>query len=340
MQKVVTFGEILLRLSTAEHLRFSQANSFKANYGGGEFNVAVSLSNYGIPTEFVTRLPDNDIGRSALMEIRKQNVSSENIVYGGDRLGIYFLETGAGVRGSKVVYDREHSAISEIELGMIDWEKVFQNASVFHWSGVTAAISQNAADVCLEAVKVAKKMGILITSDLNYRSKLWQYGKEPKDIMPELLKYSNVILGDLDTAFMMLGKARVNPDYKNTDSLAPYYDLLFEQCPDLKYMATTLRYSVSASHQQIGGVFYDKEKFYASVVREVTPVVDRVGSGDAFMAGIIYGLLNHNYGHQQTIDFAMAACCLKHTISGDFNLATLEEVEALAKGNSSGVVSR
>ena len=340
MQKVVTFGEIMLRLSTERHLRFSQANFFMANYGGGEFNVAVSLSNYGMSTEFVTRLPNNDIGQSALMEIRKRNVSSEHIVYGGDRLGIYFLETGAGTRGSKVVYDRNHSAISDIEVGMIDWENVFQNASTFHWSGVTPAISQNAADVCLEAVKVAKKMGLLITSDLNYRSKLWQYGKEPKDIMPELLKYSHVILGDLDTAFMMTGKDKVNPDYKDTASLPKYYDLLFEQCPDLKYVATTLRYSVSASHQQIGGIFYDKKQLYRAEVREVTPVVDRVGSGDAFMGGIIYGLLNVEFDHQHTINFAVAACCLKHTISGDFNLATVDEVEQMVGGNTSGIVSR
>lgn len=340
MQKVVTFGEIMLRLSTESHLRFSQANSFTANYGGGEFNVAVSLSNYGISTEFVTRLPENDLGNAALMQIRKHEVSSEHIVFGGDRLGIYFLETGAGSRGSKVIYDRSRSAIAEIEVGMIDWERVFQNTSVFHWSGVTPAISQNAADVCLEAIKVAHKKGILITSDLNYRSKLWQYGKQPKDVVPELLKYSNVILGDIDTAFMMLGKEKVNPDYKNTNSLSQYYDRLFEQCPHLNYVATTLRYSVSASHQQIGGLLYDKKNFYASVVREVNPVVDRVGSGDAFMAGIIYGLLNADFDAQQTIDFAVAACCLKHTIQGDFNLATREEVEVLAHGDGSGIVSR
>lgn len=340
MQKVVTFGEIMLRLSTENHLRFSQANSFTANYGGGEFNVAVSLSNYGIPTEFVTRLPENDLGQAALMNIRKHKVSSEHIVFGGDRLGIYFLETGAGIRGSKVVYDRNRSAIAEIEVGMIDWERVFHNTSVFHWSGVTPAISQNAADVCLEAIKVAHKMGILITADLNYRSKLWQYGKQPKDVMPELLKYSNVILGDIDTAFMMLGKEKVNPDYKNTNSLAQYYDRLFEHCPHLNYVATTLRYSVSASHQRIGGLFYDKKNLYKSVVREVTPVVDRVGSGDAFMAGIIYGLLNVDFDAQQIIDFAVAACCLKHTIQGDFNLVTREEVEALANGDGSGIVSR
>lgn len=340
MQKVVTFGEIMLRLSTDRHLRFSQSEYFKANYGGGEFNVAVSLVNYGFPAEFVTRLPENDIGRSALNEIRKQNVSSQHIVYGGDRLGIYFLETGAGMRGSKVVYDRKDSAIAEIEVGMIDWEKVFENATVFFWSGLTPAISQNAADVCLEAVKVAQKMGLLIATDLNYRSKLWKYGKAPKEIMPELLKYSHVILGDLETAFMMLGQDKVTPDYQDTESLPPHYDRLFEHCPDLEYVATTLRYSISASHQQIGGVLYDKTNLYTAEVRDVTPVVDRVGSGDAFMGGFLFGLLQDAYDPQYTINFAVAACCLKHTIAGDINLATREEVEEMVKGNSSGIVSR
>lgn len=340
MQKVVTFGEIMLRLSPEQNLRFSQANSFKANYGGGEFNVAVSLSNYGIATEFITRLPDNDIGKSALMEMRKHNVSTKNIVYGGERLGIYFLETGAGVRGSKVIYDRSSSAMATVEVGMVNWEQVFQNTSVFHWSGVTPAISQKAADVCLEAVKVAKKMGILITTDLNYRSKLWQYGKEPREIMPELLKYSNVILGDLDTAFMMTGKDKVNPDYSNTDSLIKHYDSIFEDFPDLKYVATTLRYSVSASHQQIGGVFYDKKNIYTAAVRDVMPVVDRVGSGDAFMGGLIYAMLTNSSDPQYVIDYAVAACCLKHTISGDFNLVDKEEVEAIVNGSVSGIVSR
>lgn len=340
MKKVVTFGEIMLRLSTERHLRFSQANFFGVSYGGGEFNVAVSLANYGIPSEFVTRLPDNDMGDCVLMEIRKRNVLSDHIVTGGDRLGIYFLETGAGTRGSKVVYDRANSSMAQIQPGMINWEEVFKDTAVFHWSGVTPAISQSSAEVCLEAVKVAHKMGITITSDLNYRSKLWKYGKEPKDIMPELLSYSNVILGDLDTAFFMLGKAPKHPNYQDKESLPNMYDLLFEQFPNLEMVSTTLRYSVSASHQQIGGVLYDKKQLYYADIREVTPVVDRVGSGDAFMGGIIYGILNQSYDKQQTLNFAVAACCLKHTVSGDVNLVTLEEVQQMASGNSSGKVSR
>ncbi|MCM4167283.1 5-dehydro-2-deoxygluconokinase [Arenibacter antarcticus] len=340
MKKVVTFGEILLRLSTERHLRFSQATNFNATYGGGEFNVAVSLANFGIDAEFVTRLPKNDIGDCALKEILKYKVAADHVQFGGDRLGIYFLETGAGTRGSKVIYDRENSAIANIEIDTIDWESVFGDAQWFHWSGVTPAISSNAAAVCLEAVKMAHKMGLTISSDLNYRSKLWKYGKEPKEVMPELLQYSHVILGDLDTAFFMTGKEKKEPDYQNTASLPTLYDDLFDSCPDLKFVATTLRYSVNASHQKIGGILYDGKTIYNAEIREVTPVVDRVGSGDAFMGGLIYSLLQDSQDKQQAINFAAAACCLKHTISGDFNLATLEEISQLAAGDSSGKVSR
>lgn len=339
-QKVVTFGEIMMRLSTEKHLRFSQAHTFEVNYGGGEFNVAASLSNFGIATEFVTRLPDNDLGQTALMHIRKHDVASGHCVLGGSRLGLYFLETGAGLRGSKVVYDRSRSAIAEIEVGMIDWEQVFQDAAVFHWSGITPAISQNAAEVCLEAVKKASDMGVLITTDLNYRSKLWQYGKSPHEIMPQLLSYSNLILGDLDTAFMMLGQKKIQPDYKNSAALPQLYDKLFQGLPNLKYITTSLRYAINASHQQIGGVWYDGNTLITSPVRDVAHVVDRVGSGDAFMAGIIYGLLRQEDNPQYIIDFAVAACCLKHTIAGDVNWATRQEVEALMQGSGSGVVSR
>lgn len=340
MSKVVTFGEIMLRLSTERHLRFSQAKTFAASYGGGEFNVAVSLANYGIPAEFITRLPENEIGACALKEMRKFNVESKNVIYGGERLGLYYLETGAGTRGSNVVYDRANSSMATIEKGSIDWESVLKDATWFHWSGITPAISQAAADECLEAIKVAHKLGITISSDLNYRSKLWQYGKEPNQVMPELLKYSNIISGDIDTAFFMLGKDKVNPNYQNETSLPVLYDQLFEICPNLKIAATTLRYSVSASHQRIGGILYDKKTIYTADIKEVTPVVDRVGSGDAFMGGLIYGLLKDNDNKQRALNIAVAACCLKHTISGDYNLITLDEIEKLLTGNGSGKVSR
>lgn len=340
MKKIITFGEILLRLSTERHLRVSQASHFNASYAGGEFNVAVSLANYGMDTSFVTRLPVNDIGESALQEIRRARVGTDHIIFGGDRLGIYFLETGASMRGSKVIYDRANSAMAHIEVGTINWESVFQDAHWFHWSGVTPAISAKAAAVCLEAVKVAHRMGLTISADLNYRSKLWKYGKEPKDIMPDLLKYSHIILGDLDTAFFMSGKEKKDPDYNDDDTLHKLYDTLFDSFPDLKFTATTLRYSHNASLQEIGGILYDGNSVYRSVTREIDPVVDRVGSGDAFMGGLIYGLLQYSDDYRKTIDFASAACCLKHTFSGDLNRASLEEVERLAAGDSSGLVSR
>src|SRR5690606_13700552 len=340
MKKVITFGEILLRLSTERHLRFSQAANLNATFGGGEFNVAASLANYGMDTEFITRLPMNDIGKAALREIRKAGVGTNHILYGGERLGIYFLETGASMRGSKVIYDRAHSAMAEIETGSIDWESVFRDAQCFHWSGVTPAISANAAAVCLEAVKAAHQMGLTVSADLNYRSKLWKYGKEPKEVMPGLLQYSHIILGDLDTAFFMCGKEKEDPDYNEDTLVRELYDTLFQNFPNLKFTATTLRYSVSASHQLIGGILYDRKDMYRSIIKEINPVVDRVGSGDAFMGGLIYGLLHYPGDHQKTIDFASAACCLKHTVSGDLNRASLEEILQFASGDSSGKVSR
>lgn len=340
MNRVVTFGEIMLRLSTERHLRFSQAKFFAASYGGGEFNVAVSLANYGVLSEFVTRIPDNDIGACALREVRKLNVSAEHIQIGGDRLGTYYLETGAGTRGSNVVYDRSGSSFATISKGQFDWEEILQNATWFHWSGITPAISESAALECLEALKAASKLGLTISCDLNYRSKLWKYGKEPHEIMPELLKYSHVILGDIDTAYFMLGLEKVNPDYQNTAALPKLFDKIFTHCPDLTVVSTTLRYSVSASHQRIGGILYNKVHLYSAELKEVTPVIDRVGSGDAFMGGLIYGLIHHADHQQKALDFAVAACCLKHTISGDYNLATKAEVEKMANGDQTGIVSR
>ena len=340
MNKVVTFGEILLRLSTERHLRFSQADSYKATYGGGEFNVAVSLANYGVAAEFITRLPNNELGNSALKEMRKLGVDCHNVVFGGERLGLYFLETGSGTRASNVIYDRADSSMATITPGTIDWREALKEGTWFHWSGITPALSQSAADACFEAIKVAHEMGITISTDLNYRSKLWNYGKEPKDVMPEMLQYSNIILGDIDTAYFMLGMDKVNPDYSNEASLPTLYDELFKKCPKLNTAVTTLRYSISASHQRIGGILYDGEKVYNADVQDVTPVVDRVGSGDAFMGGLIYGLLQTPVNKQRALNFAVAACCLKHTIAGDYNLITIEEIEKLLAGDFSGKVSR
>jgi 2-dehydro-3-deoxygluconokinase len=340
MSKVVTFGEILMRLSASNGGRFTQATTFDICFGGGEFNVATSLSNFGITTEFVSCLPKNDFGKRALMEIRKQHVIAENILFEGNKLGVYYLEEGASIRASQVIYDRAESSFSQIEIGKINWEHVFKDATNFHWSGITPAISEKAAAVCLEALKFAQQAGITISCDLNYRSKLWKYGKEPKEVMPQLLDYCHIILGDIDTALFMVGKETIQPDYQNSTRLAAQYDLFLNNFPNIQKIATTLRYSLSVNHQQIGGIIYDRENICSSKVRDIYPVIDRIGTGDAFMGGLLYGFLQPDFDSQKTLDFAVAACCLKHTIKGDVSQISLEEVEKLINGDASGNVSR
>ena len=348
MNKVVTFGEIMLRLAPQGFLRFSQANSFDAVYGGGESNVAVSLANYGVPVDFVTRLPKNDIGDCAMMELRKRGVGIEKIVYGGDRLGIYFLETGAVSRGSKVVYDRAHSAISEIKAGMIDWNTVFDGVEWFHWTGITPAISQGAADVCLEALKAASEKGITISTDLNYRAKLWKYcdDNHREKVMSELTSYCDIILGNEEDAEKHFG---IHPDgldvHKHghdvkAEAFLSVCKQMMEKFPRAKKVITTLRGSISASHNTWAGVLYDRSKMYETHQYQITDIVDRVGGGDSFMGGLIYGLLKYPEDDQNALDFAVAASCLKHTIKGDANLVTVEEVEKLMGGDASGRVAR
>lgn len=345
MKKVITFGEIMLRLSPPGFLRFSQTNSFDVVYGGGESNVAVSLANYGIPTEFITRLPKNDIGECALMEMRKRNVGTNYIQFGGDRLGIYFLETGAVSRGSKVVYDRAHSAISTIQKNSIDWDTVFKDAEWFHWTGITPALSQSAADVCLEAINTANKLGVTVSTDLNYRAKLWNYGKDPGDIMPELVEGCDIILGNEEDAEKHFGIHPEKVDITKGDSMdsSAYLSVckqLMNRFPRAKKVITTLRGSISASHNSWAGVLYNGEDFLESPTYQITHIVDRVGGGDSFMGGLIYGLLTYKEDDQKALNFAVAASCLKHTIYGDANLVSVEEVEKLMGGDASGRVSR
>lgn len=346
MKKVVTFGEIMLRLSPPGFLRFSQTDRFDVVYGGGESNVAVSLANFGVPVDFVSRLPKNDLGACAMMEMRKRGVGVGHIVYGGDRLGIYFLETGAVARGSQVIYDRAHSSMAEIKPGMIDWKSVFKDAQWFHWTGITPAISQGAADACLEAVKAASQMGITISTDLNYRAKLWKYGVKPEAIMTELTSYCDVILGNEEDAEKHFG---IKPE--GLDITTQGHDVtagaflsvcqqLMKKFPRAKKVITTLRGSISASHNTWAGVLYDGKNLYQSRQYQITDIVDRVGGGDSFMGGLIYGLLQYSGDDQKALDFAVAASCLKHTIKGDANLVSVEEVEKLMGGDSSGRVSR
>lgn len=345
MKKVVTFGEIMLRLAPPGFLRFSQTNTFNAIYGGGESNVAVSLANYDIPVEFVTRVPGNDIGKCAVMEMRKRGVGVNHVCYGGDRLGIYFLETGAVARGSKVVYDRAFSSMSTIEKGMIDWEEVFKEAQWFHWTGITPAISQGAADVCLEAVQAANELGVTVSTDLNYRKKLWNYGKEPGEIMPDLVAGCDIILGNEEDAEKHFGIHPDEVDVTKGDTMdAQAYrsvcTQLMERFPRAKKVITTLRGSINASHNTWSGVLYNGTDFLEAPTYEITHIVDRVGGGDSFMGGLIYGLIHYPDDDQKALNYAVAASCLKHTIYGDANQVTIDEVEKLMGGDASGRVAR
>lgn len=340
MQKIITFGEILGRFSPPNNLRFSQATSFEVIYGGGEFNVAASLANYGLDVEFVTALPQNAIADCAMRTIRSFGVGSKHILRQGKRLGLYFLENGASGRNSTVVYDRDDSSISQVQPGDINWDEVLKDANWFHWSGITPALSQNAAEVCLEGVKAAAKKGLTISTDLNYRKKLWKYGKQPKEVMPELLHYSNVILGDVDTALFMLGEEKLDPDYTTDVEATAVFDKVFNLLPNLKTLAMTFRNSVNASHQRIGGLLYNEGKMYRARLNEITPVVDRVGTGDAFMGGLIYGLTTYADDLKKAVAFATGACVIKHTIFGDVNRASKEEVLNFIESDGSAKVDR
>lgn len=345
MKKVVCFGEIMLRLATPEYNRFIQSNNLNATFGGGEANVAVSLANYGIPSEYLTRLPDNDIANWCISELRKYNVGVENIIRGGDRVGIYFLETGAVARASKVIYDRKYSSISDIKPGMINWEEVFRDAQWFHWTGITPAISSGAAEACLEAIKVANEMGVTVSTDLNFRKNLWKYGKTAQEIMPALVEGCDIVLGNEEDFDKVFG---IKPEgFEVTATEGEIDPKIFESVcvkmkarfPRAKKIIITLRGAINANHNTWGGCFHS-DKLYTSKRYNITHIVDRVGGGDSFMGGLIYGLISHPNDDQYALDFATAASCLKHTVYGDFNLVSVSEVETLLQGDGSGRVSR
>ena len=346
MPTVITFGEIMLRLSTPGYLRFGQARQFDATFGGGEANVAVSLANYGINAKFITRLPENDIAKACIKDLRSYGVDTSDIVFGGDRVGIYFLETGAVARPSKVVYDRANSSIATIQPGMINWKKVFAGADWFHWTGITPALSQGAADVCLEAIKAANALGLTVSCDLNYRKNLWKYGKKAGEIMPALVEGCDVILGNEEDADKVFGIKPEGFDVTATGGAIDQQrfqsvgEQLMKRFPRARKVIITLRGSINANHNTWGGVLWDGKTLYQSPRYDITHIVDRVGGGDSFMGGLIYGLLTYTGDDQKALNFAVAASCLKHTIFGDYNQVTVAEVENLMKGDASGRVSR
>jgi len=334
----------MLRLSPPGVQRFVQARSFDIVYGGGESNVAVSLENFGLNTELVTRLPVHEIGEACLQFLRQHNVGTRFILRGGERLGIYFLETGAIMRGSQVVYDRTNSSFATIKPGMVNWKDIFQDTGWFHWTGITPAISEGAATVCLEAVRTARKMGVTVSCDMNYRTKLWQWGKTAREVMTRLVDNCDVLIGNEEDAEKVFGvkapEADVTAGKVSCEQYVQVCEELHKKFPGLKTIAITLRGSISASHNTWSGLLWQNGQIFQAPVYDITHIVDRVGSGDSFMGGLIYGLLTFSDDPQKILNFAVAASALKHTVFGDFNLVTVSEVEKLMNGDASGRVNR
>ncbi len=344
MSKVITFGEIMLRLSPPGQLRFGQTRSFDVNFGGGEANVAVSLSNYGLETEFVTRLPENDIGEACLQFLRQYNVGTRHISRGGARLGIYYLENGSVMRSSQVVYDRDNSSFATIQPEMIDWRYVFEGANWFHWTGITPSISESAALTCLKGIQIAKELGLTVSCDLNYRAKLWKWGKTANEVMREMVCLCDMAVGneedaekvfDITPPNVNLGEGKIN-----TDQYRYVCEELAKMFPSLKIISITLRGSLSASHNTWAAVLWSQGGFYASPSYDITHIIDRVGTGDSFVGGLIYSLIQKADEPQLALNYAVAASALKHTVVGDFNLTSRKEVENLMRGNLSGRINR
>ncbi len=340
MKTIVTFGEVMLRLATPGHLRFAQAGVLEKTYGGGEANVAVSLANYGLPARFITRLPKNELGQDAINGLRGLGVDTTKIVRAGDRIGIYFLESGAAQRGSNVLYDRANSAIAGIQSGEVNWSEVFTGAGWFHFTGITPALSDSAAAVCLEAAQAAKKAGVTVSCDLNFRKKLWS-SQKANDVMSGLMSFVDYCIANEEDAEKVFGiKAGATEVTSGTLEHDRYVDVAKQLTEKFgfKGVAITLRESFSASRNGWSALLYTGGQDYFSRRYEIE-IVDRVGGGDSFAGGLIYALLKEQ-APADAINFAVAASALKHTISGDYNLVSLKEVEALAGGDGSGRVQR
>ena len=341
---VVSFGEIMLRLKSPGYERFFHTPTLEATFGGGEANVAVSLANFGMDARFVTVLPKNDIGDACVRELRGFGVDTASIVRKDGRMGIYYLETGAVQRASKVIYDRAGSAIAEAMPGDIDWGKAFEGATWLHITGITPAISAGAAELSLQAVKAAHERGLHVSCDLNYRKNLWKYGKTADQVMTELVRYVDTIIAneeDFQKALLLKAESEstVETGELNIEQYKAIAKLAMEKYPNVKRVAITLRESKSANHNDWSACLYNGKEFCVSRKYAITDIVDRVGGGDSFGGGLIYGL--NTYADEQTaLEFAVAASCLKHTVSGDYNRVGVSEVESLMKGSGSGRVQR
>ena len=331
-KKVVTFGEVMMRLSPPGYEKFSQASSFELVYGGGEANVAISCAYLGMKAAHVTRFPDNALGKAATQFLRKHWLSTEHVIYGDDMLGKYFLEKGAVHRPSEVIYEREGSSFSLIEPSMVNWEDILKDADWFHWTGITPAISEGAAMCCLEAIKTANKLGIPVSGDINSRSNMWKYGKTMQETIPDLVQNCDVVITSSYGIQEMFGLG------KPEDKFISLAKQLIGVFPKIKKVVKKTRRTISASHNQIQGKLWNGKEYIKSDMLNITHIIDRVGTGDAFAAGLIYGLLH--YDDEQALDFASAACALKHTVTGDVNMVSLENVQSLMNGDTSGSIRR
>jgi len=342
MKKYIAFGEIMLRLKPPRQERFFQSPLLEATFGGGEANVAVGLARFGLNVAYVSIIPNNSIGDACIGELRRQGVDTSLIVRKGNRLGIYFLEAGANQRPSKVIYDRSHSAIAEAKPGDINLDKVFDGASWFHITGITPAISLSASELSLEAVKKAREKGITVSCDLNFRKKLWKYGKSAPEVMSELVKYADIVIGNEEDCQKSLG-VKVDIDVESGRLQAEKYKELTDKIlglyPNIKRIAITLRESYSANHNGWSAVLNNRKEFFVLKKYEIHNIVDRVGAGDTFVAGLVYGL-NNLSNDKEALEFAVAASCLKHSIPCDLPLISVKEVESLVKGAASGRVQR
>ena len=340
--KVLTFGEIMLRLRAPGHERFFQSNMMEATFGGGEANVAVSLANYGMDTQYCTGLPDNAIGDECIKELRRFGVDVSKVQRGPGRMGIYFLENGANQLPSKVVYDRAYSAIALAKPGDFDWDKVFEGVDWFHITGITPAISESAMELSLESVKVAKEKGITVSCDLNYRKNLWKYGKKAAEVMRELAKYVDVAIAneeDVQKSLEITVDVNVESGELDREKYKALGDKVLAAYPHMKMIAITLRESHSADWNGWAACLNDGEYFYVSKKYEIRDIIDRVGGGDSFAGGLIYGL-NTYENKQQALEFAVSASCLKHSLIGDFNRVSVSDVEKLTGGDGTGRVQR
>lgn len=331
MAAVVTFGEIMMRLSTIGQARFVQADGFNVLYAGSEANVAAALALWNVPAAHVTCLPQNDLGTAAMMHQRQYNVDMTHTAFQSGRLGLYFLEQGASVRASRIVYDRFDSAFSNLDPAAFDWDSILEGASWFHWSGITPAVSQKAATACLDGIRAARKKGITISGDINYRRNLWQYGKTAKDIMPELIEHCDVVVAGITDFDNCIGIREKTWDETCRAASKAY--------PAIRTVITTERDTIDASSNKLTGILWNKQQILRSPEFSLTPIVDRIGGGDAFMAGFIYARLNH-FDDQTAIGFATAASAFKHTVEGDVLIANPEEIKALLSGDNVGKLLR